>query len=378
VRDARLRTPWDYVFARYLRRQGRFSGLRQGTRSSMSATPSSILIVADPGAPVAIAERLSDSLPGVLAECAPADGKWNVSVRRHAYPIDEQAEVVEVVRAVDPSSEAQDIVIYLTDLPRRLETTPVVADISLSDRFGMISIPSVGGLSIDRRVRNVAQTVVAEVSGQQDDRHRSMKQLTRMQDDDVVRYVAPSTLSRLRLLMGMVYANRPWRLAAGMSKVIMAAFATGAVSLAYPTMWQLSETMGPWRMSVATILATAAMVAWLVLDHELWERPQSADEREKAAMYNAATLVTLIIGVAIFHIGLFILLLLTAWWTLPPQLIADNIGHSVDLPTLLRMAWLVAAIATLGGALGSGMEDDDAVKAAAYGLRHRQRFDKST
>ncbi|HVQ50208.1 MAG TPA: hypothetical protein VMS92_09195 [Mycobacterium sp.] len=94
-------------------------------------------------------------------------------------------------------------------------------------------------------------------------------------------------------------------------------------------------------------------------------------------MYNAATLVTLTIGVAIFHVGLFILLLLTAWWTLPPQLVADNIGHSVDLPTLLRMAWLVAAVATLGGALGSGMEDDEAVKAAAYGVRQRQRFDKS-
>ena len=94
-------------------------------------------------------------------------------------------------------------------------------------------------------------------------------------------------------------------------------------------------------------------------------------------LYNASTVVTLTIGVAIFHVGLFILLLVTAWWTLPPQMVAENIGHPFGLSSLLLMAWLVAAVATLGGALGSGMEDDEAVKAAAYGVRQRQRFEKS-
>src|SRR6185369_12108032 len=176
---------------------------------------------------------------------------------------------LEVIRTVDPAAEIEDIVIYLTDLPRRLGTTPVIADISVHERFGVISIPGVGGLFIDRRVRNLAQTVVAEVTCQSNKQHRSVRRLTRTQEDDVVRYVAPTALSRLRLLTGMVYANRPWRLAAGMSKVIMAAFATGAVSLAYPTIWQLSDTMGPLRLGVVTMLATAAMIAWLILDHEL-------------------------------------------------------------------------------------------------------------
>ncbi|MET0704603.1 MAG: hypothetical protein ABWY93_33565 [Mycobacterium sp.] len=342
----------------------------------MLSAPSSILLIADPGLPTVIAEHLSVSLPDALT--TPGGGQWDVSVRRDAYPVDEHAEVVEVVRTVDPASESQDIVIYLTDLPRRTGTTPVLADISLDNRFGVVSIPGVGGLFTERRMRHLAEAVVAEMTGQRVTRSRSVKRLTRTQeDDDVVRYLGPTTLSRLRLLMGMVYANRPWRLAAGMSKVMMAAFATGAVSLAYPTMWQLSDTMGPWRLSTVTILATAAMIAWLILDHKLWERPESADERERAVLYNAATVVTLTIGVAIFHAGLFILLLLTAWWTLPPQLVAHNIGHPVGPQTLLRMAWLVAAVATLGGALGSGMEDDEAVKAAAYGVRQRQRFDKS-
>jgi hypothetical protein len=343
----------------------------------MSRVPSSLLLVADPGAPAAIAERLSDSLPKALADWAPEDGTWDVSVRRHAYPVDEHAEVVEVVRTVDPAGETEDVVIYLTDLPRRSGTTPVLADISVGARFGLISIPGVGGLFIDRRVGDLAQTVVAEVTSQPNKERRSVKRLTRKQEDDVVRYVAPTPLSRLQLLMGMVHANRPWRLAAGLSKVLMAAFAAGAVSLAYPTIWQLSNTMGPWRLAVTTLLATAALIAWLILDHGLWERPHSARERERARLYNTATVVTLTIGVAILHIGLFVLLLVTAWWTLPPDLVARNINHPFGFSTLLMMAWLVAAVATLGGALGSGMEDDEAVKAAAYGVRQRQRFDNS-
>ncbi|MDT5067559.1 MAG: hypothetical protein QOK02_3714 [Mycobacterium sp.] len=323
-----------------------------------------------------IAERLSDSLPNALTEWPAGDDEWDVSVRRHAYPIDEHAEVAELVGTIDPGGETEDIVIYLTDLPRRDGRTPVIVDISVPDRLGVISIPGVGGVFIDRRVRNLARTIVAEVMDQSGKHEPSVKRLTRTQDDDVVRYVAPSGLSRLRLLAGMVYANRPWRLVTGMSKVMMAAFATGAVSLAYPTIWQLSASMGPWRLGTATILASSALIAWLIIEHELWERPHSADERERAVLYNASTIVTLLIGVIIFHAGLFVLLLLTAWWTLPPEMVAHDIGHPFGLSTLLLMAWLVAAVATMGGALGSGMEDDEAVKAAAYGVRQRQRFDR--
>jgi hypothetical protein len=300
-----------------------------------------------------------------------------VSVRRHAYPIDEHSEFAEVVGAIEPGSQTEDIVIYLTDLARRHGTTPVIADISVPNRFGVISIPGLGGPFIDRRVKKLAGTVVAEVTQPPTRRNARVKSLTRIQDDDVVHYVAPSALSRLRLLTGMVYANRPWRLVLGMSKVMMGAFATGAVSLAYPTMWQLSATMGPWRLSAATVLACTALIAWLIVEHNLWERPESDDDRDRAVLYNASTVVTLTIGVIVFHAGLFLLLLLTAWWTIPPQMVAQNIGHPVGFSSLLLMAWLVAAVATLGGALGSGMEDDEAVKAAAYGVRQRQRFDKT-
>lgn len=220
----------------------------------------------------------------------------------------------------------------------------------------------------------MVESVINELAQGDVDKTASSK-LTRTENQGAVRYTAHPRFARLRLLMGMTYANRPWKLAAGMSRVLMATFATGAVSLAYPTIWQLSATMGSWRLGVTTIVATAAMVGWLIVNHKLWERPKSSVERERAVMHNASTVLTLTLGVAVLHVACFLLLLLTAWWTLPPQLLEQNLGHPVVAADYLRLAWLVAAVATLGGALGSGLEDDEAVKQAAYGARQRQRFD---
>ncbi|WP_111510793.1 hypothetical protein [Mycobacterium kyogaense] len=331
---------------------------------------SSVLLVADPGAPAALAEDLCKKL-----KHSEANADLTVSVHTGTYRLTEQDALTEVLDEVAPASQREDVVVYVTDLPRRDGTQPVVADISIPQRFGVISVPSVGGLFVSRRVRAMVESVIAEVAEEVED-PTVPGRLTRTEGNGVVRYAASPRFARARLLMGMIYANRPWKLAAGLSRVLMATFATGAVSLAYPTIWQLSSTMGPWRIGVTTVLATAAMVGWLIVNHKLWERPRSPTERERAVLYNASTVLTLTIGVVVLHATCFVLLLVTAWWTLPPQMLEQNLGHPVGVPDFLRLAWLVAAIATLGGALGSGLEDDRAVKQAAYGARQQQRFDE--
>lgn len=336
----------------------------------------SVLLIADPGAPAALAEELSKDLPRTLKRNSSESSEWTVSVQTGSYTLTDQASLGEVLELVRPADEQRDVVVYVTDLPRRDGGQPVVADISVPHRFAVISVPSVGGLFIGRRVRSMVESVVNEVVEDRDGHDAPFGRLTRIEDEGAVRYAAPPRFARLRLLMGMIYANRPWKLAAGMSRVLMATFATGAVSLAYPTIWQLSSTMGPWRLGVTTVLATAAMVAWLIVNHKLWERSNSRIEREQALLYNASTLATLTIGVVVLHATCFLLLLLTAWWTLPPQLLEQNLGHPIGVGDYLRLAWLVAAVATLGGALGSGLEDDEAVKQAAYGARQQQRFDR--
>ncbi|EHK82169.1 hypothetical protein AK37_16695 [Rhodococcus pyridinivorans AK37] len=156
----------------------------------------------------------------------------------------------------------------------------------------------------------------------------------------------------------------------------MGAFATGAIALGTNTIWLFADTMGPWRMSAVTVLSIVAMILWLILDHELWERPKSPEERDRSVLYNTATVVTLTVGVVVLHVALFCLLLATASLTLPPELLSRVLGHGVSFSDYLTLTWLLTSIATIGGALGSGLEDDAAVREAAYGVRQRQRMEK--
>ncbi|WP_213934840.1 hypothetical protein [Rhodococcus sp. B50] len=350
----------------------------QGSRSGTGGEQVSVLLIADPGEPAALAERIAEDLPERLRNSGRLERQWTTYVRNEPYLPDEQADFADVIDTVDPSSEQEDIVVYLTDLPRREDTLPVVADVSADHKFALISVAGVGGIDIERRVRTVTELAIARVLGEPELMPPgAARRFPCVQTEDGLRYLAPSGLRRLRLLSGMVRANRPWRLVTGLSKVLVGAFATGAIALATNTIWLFADTMGPWRMSAVTVLSIVAMILWLIIEHELWERPKSPEERNRSVLYNTATIVTLVIGVIVLHVALFGLLLFTACLTLPSELLSRILGHGVNFSDYLTLAWLLASIATIGGALGSGLEDDAAVREAAYGVRQRQRLEET-
>ncbi|MET0701334.1 MAG: hypothetical protein ABWY93_16885 [Mycobacterium sp.] len=334
-----------------------------------------VLLIADPGVPARLAKRTAVALPNVLADRNPPIW-WETSIRIEPYLRDEQESLFEVVDSVKPLNESADVVIYLTDLPRRENRLPIIAEISAEHRFGLISVAGVGATMVTRRVLDLVVLAIAVVTERPDLQPRSALRLASTEIGEGVRYYAPRGLRRFRLLAGMVRANRPWRLVAGLSKVLVVALGSGALGLATDTIWLFADTMGPWRICATTVLSIGAMVAWLILDHELWERPTDSAEHARATLYNIATLITLTIGVAVLHVALFVSILFAASITLRPDVFAQTLGHPVSISNYLSLAWLVASIATVGGALGSGLEDDSGVKAAAYGIRQRQRFEE--
>jgi hypothetical protein len=54
---------------------------------------------------------------------------------------------------------------------------------------------------------------------------------------------------------------------------------------------------------------------------------------------------------------------------IPPHVLEQNVGHAVGVGHYLRLAWFVASLATIGGALGSLAESDLSVRNATYRSR---------
>jgi hypothetical protein len=69
------------------------------------------------------------------------------------------------------------------------------------------------------------------------------------------------------------------------------------------------------------------------------------------------------------YAALFVLALPAALLLVPRSLFSAALEHRIDVSDYLELAWLISSLATLGGALGAGLETDEAVRQAAYTYR---------
>ena len=83
--------------------------------------------------------------------------------------------------------------------------------------------------------------------------------------------------------------------------------------------------------------------------------------------------MTLTVGVLICYLALYVLNLLWALFILDPAVMSGYLKQSFPYTELFVLAWFVASAATVGGALGSGLESDEAIRAAAYSKREEDR-----
>jgi Na+/melibiose symporter-like transporter len=141
-----------------------------------------------------------------------------------------------------------------------------------------------------------------------------------------------------------------------------------------PIIWQMADSLSWVRLLALMALALAAMVVWIIVAHHLWERPAEQEEaREQAVLYNTATTLTLSVAVLFSYAVLFVLVLVAAGFFLESGFLQSNLGHPVGLSDYVRLAWMATSLATVAGALGSGLEDEETVREATYGYRQQRR-----
>ena len=59
-----------------------------------------------------------------------------------------------------------------------------------------------------------------------------------------------------------------------------------------PSIWLLADAAGWARLLLLMAVALVAMVGWIVMAHNLWERPEDPEQRRWAALYNGVTVLT--------------------------------------------------------------------------------------
>jgi hypothetical protein len=355
-----------------------------------SAAPTAtvrVILVADPDLPTEIAEEIARGLPERLREQGPPGTDWLVGTVTAPLVGDEQVDVAGMVEIVRPHLTGRDwdIGVFLTDLPRRAEVSPVIAEVSPTDHVALVSLPALGSLRLTRRAARAVAGVIGLLTASDDGPGGALPavighRLTGPAAGDGPpgrpapdRYVLSGPLGRLRLVAGMVRANRPWRLFTTLSRALAGVFATAAYGLINNTSWDVAAALGIWRQVLIAVLSVAALTAWIIIDHELWERPKGDLPRARARLYNLVTVLTIAAGVLFLYVMIFVTVFGVSALLVAPSVLADTVQRPADVTEYLSLTWFVSSIAMIGGAFGSGLEDDGTVRMAAYGQRHRER-----
>jgi hypothetical protein len=329
------------------------------------------------------AAELRDQLRDDLSRRYP-DVEWELALERERLVVP-PVHLTDLVEALRDRllAEQWDLAVYVTELPLRLRRRPLLTHASPTHGVALVSLPAVGVVQRRHRMRDALADAVGALIG--DPLHkregratlsrrlraeRRLRELAAEVDDDprrqTVVFVARVIGGNVRLLLGMIAANHPWRLVGHLSRALLGALAAAVFALVTSDVWRIAAGLDVLRLAVVAVGSMTAAIVTLIVAHRLWERAQEPHAREQVALFNLATLATVAFGVASLYAGLFLASLAGAGLLIDSSLFASQVGHGVDFWTYVRLAWLASSLATAGGALGAMLETDTTVREAAY------------
>ncbi len=341
-------------------------------------------VVAAPGAAADLARQAATELADRLRNRVP-EVDWAVRLQV-AGLVEGPADLGQLIEAARRRmlAEGWSLVLCVTDLPLQTARRPVVAHASTTHGVAVLSMPALGPVAVARRMAEAGDRLLAALLGDTDAvgdpvragprrrrlatgrRARELRARVNPQASGIG-LLAGVIGGNLRLLLGMLRANRPWRLAVRLSRLLVAAFATAVFALVTADIWQLSAALGNLRLGLLAAGSVLAVVLTMVLGARLWERvPRGPGAREQVVLFNVVTVLTVVIGVLALYVALAALTIIGAIALVPWDLLAESTGRPAGVAHQVKLGWLASSLATVGGALGAGLESDSAVREAAY------------
>lgn len=369
-------------------------------------------LIPAPELPEEIISKLLDTLPDTFSQTIEGDISWKAEM--DVDPLTGAAEkVTEIIEEAKTLKHQHGwtYAICLTDLPIFSGNDLVLADANVSAGVAQISLPAFGTMPMKKRIKQTIIQMVSELyyGGLEHNPfkmaqkgigpltvkkqrnlfkallgHFHFSSIRRIEPPEPlenigVRFIiTPKLNGKLRVLMGMTYANQPWKIMPSFKSVVAIAFATGAYGLIFPTLWKLSVAYDTVRFIGLSLAAIISMIVWIVFSHNLWEPAGDKNKKRLRRLYNGTTFLTLGVAVLIYYIVLYILFLIVVSIFVPPAMFESQTG--IDGPTgihnYFRLAWLVTSVATIAGAIGAGLENDERVRNVTYSYRQKSRLER--
>jgi hypothetical protein len=169
----------------------------------------------------------------------------------------------------------------------------------------------------------------------------------------------------------LVLANRPWRLVRDLSKVLVAIVGSAGFFVVNSNAWLIADGQGFARLLLVAMVALVGLGVWLVVAHSLWERPGDSDDPALTKRVNAATVLTLLLGLLFAYMVLYAVVLAAMALVVPGDVMASSLRHDAALGEYAAAAWFGASMAIVVGAIGSGLETEEEVRETISRYRPR-------
>ena len=341
------------------------------------------LVATPPDYPARVAAQLSAELADRLAERVDADVRWtvregwgDVAPRR-----DGGAEALLDDLARRRTDDGWDVAVCLTDLPLHTDRVPLVAQTSARRRVALVSLPALG-----LRQLPAVRAVVPDLVG---------RLLTDASDERV----PPAGREPAELASRVTAVHRVLgegrrrgaalcRLAADRPGAAADRNGPGQPSRARPAgpvqaagrrvrhrrvrahhQHHLADGRRPRPPAPHGDHAARADRAGGLADHRARPVGEAGPRHsaELARMFNLGTTLTLTLATAVSYLVLFAGTALAAALLIDTSVLEQTLQRPAHTTDYLTLAWIISSLATVGGAIGSGLEDEETVRAAAYG-----------